>query len=145
MTIHPDTGFTLAGTHCGLKPNGHDDIALLVSDRPCQAAGVFTTNRVKAAPVLYDQAILARPDAAIRAVIANTGSANACTGAQGLENARATAAQVADIVGCAPDDVLTLSTGVIGMPLPMDAIRRGVATLGGCSAPMAGRAPPPRS
>lgn len=131
MTIHPVTGFTLAGTHCGLKPNGHDDIALLVSERPCQAAGVFTTNRVKAAPVLYDQAILARPDAAIRAVIANTGSANACTGAQGLENARATAAQVADIVGCAPDDVLTLSTGVIGMPLPMDAIRRGVATLGG--------------
>ncbi len=131
MTIHPVTGFTLAGTHCGLKPNGHDDIALLVSDRPCQAAGVFTTNQVKAAPVLYDQAILARPDAAIRAVIANTGSANACTGAQGLADARATAAQVADMAGCAPDDVLTLSTGVIGMHLPMEAIRRGVSALGG--------------
>lgn len=131
MTIHPVTGFTVAGTHCGLKPNGKDDIALLVSDRPCQAAGVFTTNRVKAAPVLYDQAILARPDAAIRAVIVNTGSANACTGAQGLENTRATAAQVAQIAGCAPDDVLALSTGVIGLHLPMDAIRRGVTALGG--------------
>lgn len=131
MTIHPVTGFTVAGTHCGLKPNGKDDIALLVSDRPCQAAGVFTTNRVKAAPVLYDQAILARPDAAIRAVIVNTGSANACTGAQGLENTRATAAQVAQIAGCASDDVLALSTGVIGLHLPMDAIRRGVAALGG--------------
>jgi glutamate N-acetyltransferase / amino-acid N-acetyltransferase len=131
MTVHPVTGFTLAGTHCGLKPNGKDDIALLVSDRPCRAAGVFTTNRVKAAPVLYDQAILARPDAAIRAVIANTGSANACTGAPGLENARATAAQVAEMIGCAPEDVLALSTGVIGLPLPMDAIRRGVSALGG--------------
>ena len=131
MTIHPVTGFTVAGTHCGLKPNGKDDIALLVSDRPCQAAGVFTTNRVKAAPVLYDQAILARPDAAIRAVIVNTGSANACTGAQGLENTRATAAQVAQIAGCASDDVLALSTGVIGLHLPMDAIRRGVTALGG--------------
>ncbi len=131
MTIHPVTGFTIAGTHCGLKPNGKDDIALLVSDRPCQAAGVFTTNRVKAAPVLYDQAILARPDAAIRAVIVNTGSANACTGAQGLENTRATAAQVAQIAGCASDDVLALSTGVIGLHLPMDAIRRGVTALGG--------------
>lgn len=131
MTIHPVTGFTVAGTHCGLKPNGKDDIALLVSDRPCQAAGVFTTNRVQAAPVLYDQAILARPDAAIRAVIVNTGSANACTGAQGLENTRATAAQVAQIAGCAPDDVLALSTGVIGLHLPMDAIRRGVTALGG--------------
>ena len=131
MTIHPVTGFTVAGTHCGLKPNGKDDIALLVSDRPCQAAGVFTTNRVQAAPVLYDQAILARPDAAIRAVIVNTGSANACTGAQGLENTRATAAQVAQIAGCASDDVLALSTGVIGLHLPMDAIRRGVTALGG--------------
>jgi len=81
--------------------------------------------------VLYDQAILARPDAAIRAVIVNTGSANACTGAQGLENTRATAAQVAQIAGCASDDVLALSTGVIGLHLPMDAIRRGVTALGG--------------
>jgi glutamate N-acetyltransferase/amino-acid N-acetyltransferase len=130
-TIYPVTGFVVAGTHCGLKPNGKPDIALLISDHPCQAAGVFTTNRVKAAPVIYDQAILARPDAAIRAVIVNTGSANACTGAQGLENARATAAQVAAAAGCAPDEVLTLSTGVIGLHLPMDAIRRGVTALGG--------------
>jgi glutamate N-acetyltransferase/amino-acid N-acetyltransferase len=106
-------------------------MALLVSDRPCQAAGVFTTNRVKAAPVLYDQAILAQPGAQVRAVVANTGSANACTGDAGLENTRRAAAQVAGLVGCQPDEVLALSTGVIGLPLPMEKITQGVQALAG--------------
>lgn len=131
MTVYAPQGFRIAGTACGLKKNGDKDIALLVSDRPCQAAGVFTTNRVKAAPVLYDQAILARPGAQVRAVIGNTGSANACTGDAGLENTRRTAAQVAGLVGCSPDEVLALSTGVIGLPLPMDKIARGVQALAG--------------
>jgi glutamate N-acetyltransferase/amino-acid N-acetyltransferase len=133
--IHSVKGFRIAGTHCGLKPNGKPDIALLVSDRPCRAAGVFTTNKVKAAPVLYDQAILANPDAEIRAVLTNTGSANACTGAQGLDNARHTAAQVAGLIGCALDEVLTLSTGVIGLHLPMDKMIQGIQALAGMVAP----------
>lgn len=128
MTHYP-AGFRLAGTHCGLKPDGKPDIALLVSDRPCAAAGVFTTNQVKAAPVIYDQAILAQPDASVRAVIANTGSANAGTGAPGLAHTRQVAAQVAAQVGGEPDQVLALSTGVIGLPLPMDAMARGIAAL----------------
>jgi len=129
MTVHSPEGFRVAGMHCGFKPAEKKDIALLVSDYPCRAAGVFTTNRVKAAPVLYDQAILAQPDAEIRAVIANTGSANACTGDAGLADTRATAAQVAARIGCQPENVLTLSTGVIGLPLAMDAVTRGVAAL----------------
>ncbi len=129
MTVHSPKGFRAAGTHCGLKPAEKKDIALLVSDHPCRAAGVFTTNHVKAAPVLYDQAILAQPDAVIRAVIANTGSANACTGDAGLAAARQTAAQVAARIGCQPENVLVLSTGVIGLPLAMDAVSRGVAAL----------------
>lgn len=135
MAAHSVKGFLVAGTHCGLKKNGERDIALIVSDRPCQAAGVFTTNRVKAAPVLYDQAILARPDAQVRAVIANTGSANACTGEEGLANTRQSAAEVATRIGCQPDEVLALSTGVIGLPLPMDAMVRGIEALSGLLTP----------
>jgi glutamate N-acetyltransferase/amino-acid N-acetyltransferase len=130
--IHHPQGFRAAGTACGLKKEaGKKDIALLVSDRPCHAVGVFTTNRVKAAPVLYDQSILSQPDASIRAVIANTGSANACTGEDGLNNTRQSAALVAQQIGCQPSEVLALSTGVIGLPLNMDAMQRGIAALVG--------------
>jgi glutamate N-acetyltransferase/amino-acid N-acetyltransferase len=133
MTVtHYPQGFSAAGTACGLKKEaGKKDIALLVSDRPCHTAGVFTTNHVKAAPVLYDQAILSQPDAMIRAVIANTGSANACTGEAGLDHTRQSAALVAQQVGCTPGEVLALSTGVIGLPLNMDAMQRGITALAG--------------
>ncbi len=132
MTVHEPHGFRIAGIHAGLKKDAtRKDMALLVSDTPCRAAGVFTTNRVKAAPVLYDQAILAKPDATVRAVIANTGSANACTGDEGLANTRQSAALVAAQIGCAPDEVLALSTGVIGLPLDMSAMDRGIAALAG--------------
>ncbi|HEX3052910.1 MAG TPA: bifunctional glutamate N-acetyltransferase/amino-acid acetyltransferase ArgJ [Aggregatilineaceae bacterium] len=122
-------GFLVAGLHCGLKRDERKDIALLYSDRPCTAAGVFTTNKVKAAPVLYDQALLADPHAQVRAVLINTGSANACTGEPGLANTRTSAAQVAQAVGCAPAEVLALSTGVIGLPLPMDRMTQGITQL----------------
>jgi len=122
-------GFLVAGLHCGLKRDERKDIALLYSDRPCTAAGVFTTNKVKAAPVLYDQALLADPHAQVRAVLINTGSANACTGEPGLANTRTSAAQVAQAVGCAPSEVLALSTGVIGLPLPMDIMTQGITQL----------------
>ena len=76
-------GFRAAAGRCGLKVSGNPDLSLLVADGPCSAAGIFTTNLVKAAPVLYDQAALAANPAAIRAVITNAGCANACTGTQG--------------------------------------------------------------
>ena len=119
----------MAGLACGLKRDNRRDIALLVSDRPCAVAGVFTTNRVKAAPVLRDQALLARLEPTARAVLINTGSANACTGQRGLADAHDSAALVANLLGCPPDEVLTLSTGVIGLPLNMDAMRQGIERL----------------
>ena len=129
MAEHTPQGFRLAGLHCGLKRDERKDIALLVSDAPCAVAGVFTTNQVKAAPVLRDQAILAGEGARVRAVLANTGSANACTGAPGLRDAHTSAAKVAALLSCASDEVLTLSTGVIGLPLDMMAMERGIAAL----------------
>jgi glutamate N-acetyltransferase/amino-acid N-acetyltransferase len=125
-TIEAVPGFKVAGVHCGLKKNGALDFALVVSGTPCAAAGIFTTNRVKAAPVLVDmERLKANPDR-IRAVVINTGCANACTGQQGIDNARQTARWVAEYIGCAEDEVLVMSTGVIGTQLPMDKIRRGV-------------------
>lgn len=129
MSEYTPQGFRLAGLHCGLKRDARKDIALLVSDAPCIAAGLFTANQVKAAPVLRDQAILAGQGARVRAVLANTGSANACTGEPGLRDAHASAAKVAALLGCAPDEVLTLSTGVIGLPLNMTAMDRGIVSL----------------
>jgi glutamate N-acetyltransferase/amino-acid N-acetyltransferase len=131
MSEQQVAGFRAAGVHAGLKPQGKPDMALIVSERPCTAAGVFTTNRVKAAPVLYDQALLAQPEARVRAVVVNTGSANACTGQQGLENARRTARKAAEVLGCRAEEVLVLSTGVIGTHLPMETIEAGVEALAG--------------
>ncbi|MBU6333531.1 MAG: bifunctional glutamate N-acetyltransferase/amino-acid acetyltransferase ArgJ [Chloroflexi bacterium] len=127
FTLAP--GFHALATACGLKKNGALDLALVTSATPCSAAGVFTTNRVKAAPVLYDQAVLQRNSAGIRAVIVNAGNANACTGPRGMEDCRATAALTADRLGCATDAVLVLSTGVIGRHLDMARLSAGVAAL----------------
>jgi glutamate N-acetyltransferase/amino-acid N-acetyltransferase len=135
MTINPVEGFKAAGLHCGLKADDQKDVALIVSERPCQAAGVFTTNQVKAAPVIYDQALLAATGARVRAVVANTHSANACTGEQGMTNTRLVAAHTAQAVGCRPDEVLVLSTGVIGIQLPMGALLPGVDRLEKALAP----------
>jgi glutamate N-acetyltransferase/amino-acid N-acetyltransferase len=122
-------GFHAAAVACGLKPSGALDLALVSVDRPCAAAGVFTTNRVKAAPVLYDQEVLAANPGGIRAVIANAGCANACTGPRGMADARRTAALTAEALGCDPDQVLVLSTGVIGRHLDMEKLARGIAAV----------------
>jgi glutamate N-acetyltransferase/amino-acid N-acetyltransferase len=124
------SGFRAAAVTCGLRSGPGPDLALVAGDRPLTVAGVFTTNRVKAAPVLYDQEILSRKATGIRAVIANAGCANACTGEPGMEDTRRTAALTAAAIGCAPDQVLVLSTGVIGRRLDMDKIARGIETLG---------------
>ena len=125
-TIESVAGFRAAGVHAGLKKDGALDFALIVSEVDCVAAGVFTRNKVKAAPVLLDMQRLANDAGSIRAVATNTVSANACTGAIGLDNARATADLAADALGIAAEQVLVMSTGVIGTHLPMDKIARGV-------------------
>ena len=119
-------GFQVAGVHAGLKKDGALDFSLIVSEVDCVAAGVFTRNKVKAAPVLLDMQRLDENPKSIRAVATNTISANACTGAIGLKNARATANLVADAHSIVSEQVLVMSTGVIGTHLPMDKIERGV-------------------
>lgn len=127
FTLAP--GFRAAATACGLKPSGNLDLALIAAERPCSAAGVFTTNRVKAAPVLYDQQVLAQSAGDIRAVIINAGNANACTGPQGLANTRRSAELTAYALRCRPEQVLVLSTGIIGRQLDMDKLTQGIATV----------------
>ena len=118
-------GFRAGGVRAGIKPSGGLDLAVLIADRDCSAAGTFTTNRIAAAPVHWDKALV--PSSVIRAVIINAGNANAATGRQGLSNARRTAEVAADRLGCRPEQVLVASTGVIGHQLPMDKVTAGVA------------------
>jgi glutamate N-acetyltransferase/amino-acid N-acetyltransferase len=120
-------GFRAAAVACGIKPDGLD-LALLVADRECSAAGVFTTNLAQAAPVLVSREHVAAGRA--RAIVVNAGCANAGTGAAGLADARETAALAAEAVGCRPGDVLVASTGVIGVRLPMDKLRAGIDEAG---------------
>jgi len=105
-------------------------LALISTDGPCAAAGVFTTNRVQAAPVRYDREVLGGNAADIRAVIANAGCANACTGERGMEAARHMAALTSGALGVEAGQVLVLSTGVIGRHLDLDKVARGIAALG---------------
>ncbi len=125
-TIDLVAGFQVAGVHAGLKKDGALDFSLVLSEVNCVTAGVFTRNKVKAAPVLLDMEKLAQNPEEIRAVATNTVSANACTGKIGLENARSTAAMVAAELSLSAEQVLVMSTGVIGTHLPMDKIARGV-------------------
>ena len=127
-------GFRAAAVACGLKTSSvmeasDLDLALVAAEQPCSAAGVFTTNRVKAAPVLYDQEILVANAGGIRAVITNAGNANAVTGPRGMDDARRMAACTAEALGCRPDQVLVLSTGVIGRHLDMEKVTRGIAEI----------------
>ena len=116
-------GFRAAAAAAGIKPE-RPDLALLVADSLCSAAGVFTRNLAKAAPVLVSREHLARGQA--RAIVVNAGCANAGTGEAGLADARLTAVLVAAAVGCAAEDVVVASTGVIGVRLPMDKVRAGI-------------------
>jgi glutamate N-acetyltransferase/amino-acid N-acetyltransferase len=120
-------GFSAAGVACGLKPTGALDLALIYAEQPCVAAGVFTTNAFKAAPVLFDQTLLQHNPTGVRAVVINSGCANACTGEPGLRDAEATAAATAQALGVAAGSVAVMSTGVIGARLPMDKILAGVS------------------
>ncbi|NDC64130.1 MAG: bifunctional glutamate N-acetyltransferase/amino-acid acetyltransferase ArgJ [Planctomycetia bacterium] len=119
-------GFRLGAVHAGIKRNAtREDVTLVVSDLPATAAGVYTTNLVFAAPVAYDRALT--PGRGFRGVVVNSGNANACTGSRGLDDARAMAAAAGSAIGATPDEVLVLSTGIIGEFLPLEKIRAGIA------------------
>src|SRR3989475_1584478 len=125
-SITSPQGFTAAAAHAGLKSGGALDVALLVSASSCATAGVFTRNAVRAAPVVYDHDLLSERPGRIRAVAMNARVANACTGAQGLAAARAMAQAAEQAAGLPPRTALVLSTGVIGVPLPVDQIAAGL-------------------
>jgi glutamate N-acetyltransferase/amino-acid N-acetyltransferase len=121
-------GFRTAATACGIKASGLD-LALLVADAPASAAALFTTNLVKAAPVLISQQHLRSSQGVARAIVVNSGCANACTGEQGLAVAKESAGEVARLLGCHAQEVLVASTGVIGVALDGEKLRRGLARL----------------
>jgi len=119
-------GFRAAGVRCGIKDAEEAlDLALIVSDVPASAAGLFTKNRVCAAPVKVSRQRVRR--GSVRAIVANSGNANACTGARGMRDAREMAALAARSLGVRPADVLVASTGRIGRFLPMAKVRKGIA------------------
>jgi glutamate N-acetyltransferase/amino-acid N-acetyltransferase len=128
-TVTSPEGFLAGADYCGIKTHDHGalDLAILFSEVPCVAAGVFTANKVKAAPVILSQNRLAGGIA--QAVVVNSGCANACTGDRGLADCAETANVAAGKLGIPPQAVLVASTGVIGVPLPMERIRGGIEAI----------------
>ena len=121
-------GFMAAGVEAGIKYQNRKDMAMVYSKTPCRAAGVFTTNVVKAAPVLWDKEVV-ESEWEAQAIVVNSGIANACTGKLGYEYCRETAGAAADALEISPQSVLICSTGVIGMQLPMEKMTEGVRML----------------
>ena len=121
-------GFMAAGVETGIKYQNRKDMAMVYSKTPCRAAGVFTTNVVKAAPVLWDKEVV-ESEWEAQAIVVNSGIANACTGKLGYEYCRETAGAAADALEISPQSVLICSTGVIGMQLPMEKMTEGVRML----------------
>ncbi|MEQ8142240.1 bifunctional glutamate N-acetyltransferase/amino-acid acetyltransferase ArgJ [Streptomyces sp. OP7] len=130
MSVTAAQGFTAAGIAAGIKENGNPDLALVVNNGPRRAAaGVFTANRVKAAPVLWSEQVLRSGQLA--AVVLNSGGANACTGPKGFQDTHATAEKTAEVLGVGAGEVAVCSTGLIGVLLPMDKLLPGVETAAG--------------
>ena len=124
-------GFEAASCAAGIKYQGRTDMALVYSKTPCTAAGTFTSNVVKAAPVLWDRAIVRESTQPVHAVIVNSGIANACTGKEGMDICEKTAQAAADALSIPEKSVILGSTGVIGMQIPVDKITAGVKVLAG--------------
>jgi glutamate N-acetyltransferase/amino-acid N-acetyltransferase len=118
------SGFLAGAVHAGIKSEDELDLAILCSEVPCKAAGVFTSSQIKSAPVILSQKHITKGRA--QAVVVNSGCANACMARQGLADARGMANLAAAKLGIPPEEVLIASTGIIGMPLPMDKIRAGI-------------------
>ena len=125
-------GYKAAGCAVGLKKSGKKDMGLIYSEVPAVSAAVFTTNVVKAAPVLTDMKHVQNPTT--RAMIINSGNANACTGDQGIQDALSMAEKTAELLDVKPEEVLVYSTGVIGQPMPMDIIISGIEQCAGALA-----------
>ena len=133
MTVQPipggitaARGFRAAGVSAGIKASGAPDVALIVPDAPAAAGALFTTNQVQAAPVTVSREHLAASGGRVAGVLVNSGCANACTGADGLKVARESTRVLAELIGCAPTQVLVASTGVIGVALSLDKLRTGI-------------------
>ncbi|MGH3908853.1 MAG: bifunctional glutamate N-acetyltransferase/amino-acid acetyltransferase ArgJ [Pseudonocardiaceae bacterium] len=130
MSVTAPQGFRAAGIAAGIKASAAPDLALVVNDGPSHlAAGVFTRNQVKAAPVLWSAQVLT--SGRLRAVVLNSGGANACTGPAGFQDTHATAERVAKVLDCGAIEVAVCSTGLIGERLPLDAVLSGVETAAG--------------
>jgi glutamate N-acetyltransferase / amino-acid N-acetyltransferase len=128
--ITAPAGFKAAGVYAGIKPPTHAwplDVMLLAADKPVSAAAVFTTNKTQAAPVVVSRANLELSGGSAKAIVCNSGCANACTGDAGMDVARSTVAFVARQIGCRPDEVLVASTGVIGVDLDLHKVQDGVS------------------
>ena len=123
-TITSVHGFKAAGIHCGIKKI-KKDLALIYSDKPCSAAGTFTLNKVKAAPILISRSIIEKRNK-VKAILVNSGNANACTGDQGHNDALALQKYCAGKLGVEPNEVIISSTGVIGQLMPVDIIKEGI-------------------
>jgi glutamate N-acetyltransferase/amino-acid N-acetyltransferase len=124
MSVTAAQGFTASGVAARISKLGLD-LALVVGNGQCVGAGMFTTNRVQAAPVVVSKEFLATTEP--QAVVINSGNANAATGAKGEADARTTAVEAASVLGLAPEQVLVMSTGVIGQPLPVDRVVAGIS------------------
>ncbi|MEU5051128.1 bifunctional glutamate N-acetyltransferase/amino-acid acetyltransferase ArgJ [Streptomyces sp. NPDC021096] len=125
MSVTAAKGFTAAGIAAGIKESGGPDLALVVNQGPrLAAAGVFTANRVKAAPVLWSQQVL--KGGQVSAVVLNSGGANACTGPEGFQDTHATAEKAAEVLGHSAGEIAVASTGLIGVRLPMDKLLPGI-------------------
>ena len=134
MSVTAAAGFVAAGVHCGVKADPDAlDLALVATDDAVAvtAAAVFTTNRAPAAPVEVSRGHLSATGGRAAAVVLNSGNANAATGSSGRQHAEHTCALVAEALGCAPEEVLVCSTGLIGIPLAIDAVAAGVPPLAG--------------
>lgn len=130
-------GILAAGLHCGIKPSGKKDLALIHSSQPATAAGCFTTNRVKGAPVQVSMEHL--KGGIGRAIVASSGNANTCTGEQGLKDAREMTRIVSELLRIPQKNVFVASTGVIGQPLPMEKVRSALPKLIKALSPQGGR------
>jgi glutamate N-acetyltransferase/amino-acid N-acetyltransferase len=125
--ISAPVGFRTAGVHCGIKASASAlDLAVLTADTPVSAAALFTTNLAQAAPVLISKQHIQQSQGVAKAVVVNSGCANACTGDEGMEHARRMTEETAKAVGCAPQHVLVASTGVIGVALKIDRVVAGI-------------------
>ncbi len=132
-------GFRAVGVTCGLKESGNPDLALVLAGQPCAAAAVFTTIAFKAAPVLYDIALLEKTGGQVQAAIINAGNANAITGQQGLRDAEQMARLTEAACGLTADSVFVMSTGIIGHKMPMEKIKYGIRQAGEAIKTQAGR------